>query len=205
MKNSMPPAVSAPLPSLGLLALSVTLMTYSIGHIGPIKPPPTSMGTVLLLGGILQIYSSLSTRQTGQHCATTIGMLPLGLFWLSLVGLEIFPELGFGSIPGPSTMVAYLSMWGFYASLLFLNSFRQNHALQTLFGGLMICLLLLALGALRENPVFLISGGVAGLVAGLAAGYTGLAQLCNQGVGRTVLPLGQWQNGLDEEDEQYAP
>ena len=205
MKNSQTSPVSAPLPSLGLLALSVTLITYAVGQSGPIKPPPTSLGTVLLLGGILQIYSSLCARQAGQHSATTIALLPLGLFWLSLVGLEIFPALGFGELPNPAAMVAYLSMWGFYASLLFLNSFRQNHALQTLFGGLMICLLLLALGNLRQNPVFLISGGISGLVAGLAAGYTALAQLCNQGVGRTVLPLGQWQSSLEEEEEQFAP
>ncbi len=192
--STLRPSVTPPFPSLGLLALCVTLITYSVGHLGPLKPPPTSLGTVLLLGGILQIYAGLCSRRGGRQATTTVALLPLGLFWLSLIGLEIFPALGFGEPPSPAARVAYLSMWGFYASLLFLNSFQQHRLLQTLFGSLMICLLLLALGSLRENRVFLVSGGVAGLIAGLAAGYTALAQLCNQ-----------WQAALEDEEESFAP
>lgn len=198
------PAVSAPTQSLGLLALSVTLLTFSFSQIGPIKPPPTSLGTVLLLGGLLQIYAGLASRQQDDS-SLSVALLPLGLFWLSLVGMEVFPQLGFGDYPSHAALVAYLSMWGFYVSLLFLNSFRQNRALQCLFGSLMVCLLLSALGSLRDNPVFIISGGISGLVAGLAAGYTALAQLCNQGVGRTIMPLGQWQALPEDNEEQLVP
>jgi hypothetical protein len=128
--------------------------------------------------------------------------MPLGLFWLSLIGFEIFPELGFGRHPSPVAMVAYLSMWGFFAALLFLGSFRQNHALQLIYGALMICLLLLAMGNLKENPLLLLFGSLAGIICGLAAGCTALAQLYQQWFSRTQLPLDKWQSHLDEKTEE---
>jgi len=189
------------LPNLGLLALALTLMTFSLEQTEFIIPPATSLGTILLLGGGLQLMAGLQNRNSNSGAA----LLPLGLFWLSLIGFQVFPDLGFGRQPQPTVMVAYLSMWGFFVAILFLASFRQSRALQLVFGALMICLLLLALGQLRNNPVFLFSGGIAGMIGALAAGYTALAQLCNQGAGRVLFPLGYWRNSLEnDQDEQLA-
>lgn len=185
------------LPCLGLLALALTLFTYALGQTGLVAPPPASLATVLLLGGGLQLLTGVQGRNP-QNAGT---MLPLGLFWLSLIGLDVFPQLGVGSHPQPAVMVAYLSMWSFFAALQFLASSRKSRALQWLFGTLMICLMLLALGNLRGNPVFLISGGFAGICSSLAAGYTALAQLCNQGAGRAILPLGNLANSPDSHQE----
>lgn len=185
------------LPSLGLLALALTLFTFALGQTGLIIPPASSLATVLLLGGGLQILAGLQGRNP-QAAGT---MLPLGLFWLSLIGLKVFPELGVGQAPQPAVMVAYLSMWSFFITLLFLASSRQSRALQWVFGSLMICLMLLALGNLRGNPVFLISGGVVGVFGALAAGYAGLAQLFNHGAGRAVLPLGNLANPPENQQE----
>jgi len=85
-------------------------------------------------------------------------------------------------------------MWGFFAAILFLASFRQSRALQLVFGALMCCFLLLALGRLHGNQALLIGGGTAGIISALSAAYTALAQLCNQGAGRRVLPLGNGRN-----------
>ena len=195
----MPKSPSVPdlLPSLGLLALALTLLTYALKQTG-LPVPPATLGTVLLLGGGLQLLAALLAR----HSSAGASLLPLGLFWLSLIGFEVFPHLGIGRQPQPAVMVAYLSMWGFFVALLFLGSFRQNRALQVVFGGLMICLLLLALGRMRGNPVLLTGAGLAGIISALAAAYTALAQLCNRGVGRVVLPLGLGRESLSSKRDK---
>lgn len=193
------------IPSLGLLALALTIITYAFNRAGLIQPPVTSLGTVLLLGGGLQILAGVRTKPAGNATASAT-LLPLGLFWLSLIGFEIFPSLGFGKHPSPVAMVAYLSMWGFFAALLFLASFRQSRALQLVFSTLMICLMLLALGTLKENPVLMLCGSLSGIISGLAAGYTSMAQLYNRWTGRSILPLGNWQTAHDDKvDEPLAP
>lgn len=199
------PAPQNKIPSLGLIALALTISTYAFSQTGLYTTPASTLGTVLLLGGGMQIMAGMRSRQYGSLSATAT-MLPLGMFWLSLIGFEVFPQLGFGQTPGAVTMVAYLSMWGLFAAILFLGSFQQSRALQLVFSALMFCLLFLAMGKLRNNPVFLVIGGISGVVCGLAAGYTGLAQLFNQWMGRSIFPIGQWQAQLDPESkEQFTP
>ncbi len=190
------PATQNKIPSLGLLALAISTSAYAFSQTGFYQTPASTLGTVLLIGGGAQIMAGMRSRKLGSLSATAT-MLPLGMFWLSLIGFEIFPQLGLGITPGPVTMVAYLSMWGLFAAILFLGSFQQSRALQLVFSSLMFCLLFLAMGKLRENQVFLLIGGISGVTCGLAAGYTGLAQLFNQWMGRSIFPIGQWQDELD--------
>lgn len=197
MPTTLPTQQNA-IPSLGLVALAFSAITYAFSQSGYMSTPATTLGTVLLLGGGLQIMAGIRSRQLGSLSATAT-MLPLGLFWLSLIAFEVFPALGYGKPPSAVTMVAYLSMWGLFAAILFLGSFQQSRALQLVFAALMFCLLFLAMGKLRNNPVFLVVGGVSGMVCGLAAGYTALAQLFNQWMGRSIFPIGQWQGTLEND------
>ncbi|HEY5672199.1 MAG TPA: acetate uptake transporter [Malonomonas sp.] len=193
------------IPSLGLFALALTISTYAFSQIHLLQPPVTSLGTVLLIGGGLQILTGLHSHSEGLNTARTT-LVPLGLFWLSLIGFEVFPELGYGRHPSPVAMVAYLSMWGFFVALLFLGSFRQSRPLQLIYATLMVCLLLLAMATLKENPLLLLFGSLAGIICGLTAGCTALAQLYHQWFRRTRLPRGSWQSQLnDKTDETLAP
>lgn len=199
------PTLENKIPSLGLLALALSISTYAFSQTGLTNTPATTLGTVLLLGGGMQIIAAVRSRQCGSQAATAT-MLPLGMFWLSLIGFEVFPQLGFGQTPSAVTMVAYLSMWGLFAAILFLGSFQQSRALQLVFAALMFCLIFLAMGKLRDNPVFLVVGGISGIISGLAAGYTGLAQLFNQWMGRSIFPIGIWQGHLETDiEKQLSP
>lgn len=204
----MPTNLPAPqnrIPSLGLLALALSISTYAFSQSGLYKTPAAILGTVLLLCGGIQIMTGMRSRQSDSMSATAT-LLPLGMFCLSLIGFEVFPQLGFGKTPGAITMVAYLSMWGLFAAILFLGSFQQSRALQLVFFSLMFCLLFLAMGKLRANPVFLLIGSISGITCGLVAGYTALAQLLNQWAGRAIFPIGQWQEPLDRDlNDQLLP
>jgi succinate-acetate transporter protein len=88
-------------------------------------------------------------------------------------------------------MIAYLVLWGVFTAVMFLATFRLNRALQLVFGTLTILFFLLAFGETHgANPEFKHVTGYEGILCGLAAVYTGLAQVLNELFGRTVWPLG---------------
>ena len=71
------------------------------------------------------------------------------------------------------------------------RAFRLSRALQFVFGTLTVLFFLLAYGHYSAaGPEFNHATGWEGVVCGLAAMYTGLAQVLNELYGRTVLPLG---------------
>jgi hypothetical protein len=88
-------------------------------------------------------------------------------------------------------MAAYLAIWGVFTALMFVGTFRLNRALQFVFGSLTILFFLLAAGDYTgAGPDFKHITGWEGVVCGLAAIYTGLAQVLNELYGKIVLPLG---------------
>ncbi len=131
-------------PAVGLLALAITLTVYVLNQIEICRPSALYVGLVLVTGGGIQLFSGgVRSHQQGRSYAAAT-MLPLGIFWLSLISYDIFPELGLGRHPNSITMFSYLSLWGgMFMALLFLGSFRQNIAIQTLYGSMMFSFFLL--------------------------------------------------------------
>lgn len=195
---------SCALPPLGLLALAPTISLYTLSRADLVPISPSLLGLILILGGATQVSSGLNARQKGNHCGSAT-LIPLGLFWLSLLGFYIFPTLGLGAPPSVIAMTSYLTLWGMFAAILYLGSFRQSLVIQLLFGAMMICLLSLGLAEIRDNRVFLYCSAFAGLASGLAALYAGAAQLLNRRMQRIIMPLGNWQGNLDADyDEQVS-
>ena len=183
---------SSTLPPLGLLALAPAIILYPLSRAEILHIPPSLLGLILMLGGATQVSAGLSARQKGNHSGSGT-MIPLGLFWLSLLGFYIFPTLGLREYPSAVAMTSYLTMWGLFAAILYLGSFRQSRIIQLLFGAMMISLLSLGLAEIRDNTVFLYCAAVTGSVSGLSALYAAFAQTLNTRMKRTVIPLRGWQ------------
>lgn len=188
------------LPTTGLLALAVTLTIYILNLIEPCKPPVHITGIILLGGGCIQLLAGIRSQQQGQAYAAAT-LLPLGIFWLSLISFEISPQLGIGRHPNSITMFSFMSLWGLFVAILFLASFRQNTAIQTLYGSMMFFFLALAMDHLRDDQVFLFLGCSVGMFASLVAIYMVIAQAYNRIRGREVLPLGERGDVTIESDD----
>jgi succinate-acetate transporter protein len=188
------------LPTPGLLTLAVTMAVYVVSQTELCKPPILISGAVLLDGGCIQLFLGIRSQQQG-HAYAAATLLPLGIFWLSLFSYEIAPQLGVGRHPDPITMFSFMSLWGLFISILFLASFRQSVAIQTLYGSMMFFFLALAMDLLRDDRVFLYVGSGTGIFASLVALYMVIAQTCNQVRGRVILPLGEWDDFAVEADE----
>jgi succinate-acetate transporter protein len=88
-------------------------------------------------------------------------------------------------------MAAYLALWGFFTLIMFFGTLKLNRALQFVFGTLTILFFLLAYGDFSgASADFKHFTGYEGIICGLAAIYTGLAQILNELFGRTIWPLG---------------
>ncbi len=188
------------LPTIGLLALAVTLAIYVFSQIELVRPPVFLTGGILLGGGTIQLLTGIRSQQQGRSYAAAT-LLPLGILWLSLISYEITPQMGMGKHPDAITMFSFMSLWGLFVAILFLASFRQSVAIQTLYGFMMFFFLALAMDYLRDDRVFLWLGSGSGLFASLVAAYMVIAQSYNQYCGRTVLPLGEWKVLAAETDD----
>jgi succinate-acetate transporter protein len=81
-------------------------------------------------------------------------------------------------------------MWGIFTGVMFIATLKLNRALQFIFASLTILFFLLAIGDGTGNTAITNIAGYEGIICGLSAVYTGLAQILNEYYGRTILPLG---------------
>jgi len=177
-------------PGLGLLALALTLAIYVLSQVEGWRPPVGLTGIVLLTGGGVQLLVGIRSQLAGRVRAA-VTLLPLGIFWLSLISYQVFPQLGIGHYPNAIAMFSFLSLWGLFMALLFLGSFRQSLAVQALYGAMMFSFLALAMDHLRADQVFLVVGCLTGIIASVVAVYMFVAQVLQRLAGRDILPLGE--------------
>jgi succinate-acetate transporter protein len=176
---------------LGLLGFGMTTVLLNLHNAGYYELNSMILAMGLCYGGIAQVIAGIMEWKKGNTFATT-AFISYGFFWPSLVVLVLLPKI-IPTVPATNetALAAYLAIWGIFTAVMFLGTFRLNRALQVVFGTLTILFFLLAIGDYTEaSPAFKHFTGYEGLVCGLAAIYTGLAQVLNELYGRIVLPLG---------------
>ncbi len=179
---------------LGLLGFGMTTVLLNLHNAGlfPLGSMILAMG--IFYGGMAQIIAGVMEWRKGNTFGTT-AFTSFGLFWLSLVGLLAMPRLGMADITDDSAMAAYLFMWGIFTSVMFLGTLRLSRALQFVFASLALLFFLLGLGEALGNATITVVAGYEGIVCGLSAVYTGLAQVLNDVYGGGLVPLGVKRHG----------
>ncbi len=175
----------APLGLMGFGMTTVLLNIHNAGFFG--------LGTMILAmgiayGGFAQIIAGAMEFKKGNTFGVT-AFTSYGLFWLTLVFLLILPTfIPSFQAPGQLELAAYLFMWGLFTFWMFLSTLKLNRALQFIFLTLAILFWLLAIG--EYNPLIHTIAGYEGIICGLSAIYTAMAEVMNEVYGRTVLPIG---------------
>ena len=176
---------------LGLLGFGMTTVLLNLHNAGFYELNSMILAMGICYGGVAQVIAGIMEWKKGNTFATT-AFISYGFFWLSFVTLVLLPKIISTVVPANEAAVAaYLTVWGIFTAVMFLGTFRLNRALQVVFGTLTILFFLLAIGDFTgASPAFKHFTGYEGIVCGLAAIYTGLAQVLNELAGRIVLPLG---------------
>ena len=180
---------SNPAP-LGLLGFGMTTVLLNIHNAGYYEINSMILAMGLFYGGLAQIIAGIMEWKKNNTFGTT-AFTSYGVFWLTLVALILIPKVFPGSYGTDEFAKGwYLSMWGVFTGVMLIGTLRLNRALQFVFGSLTILFFLLAYGDFTHNVAVTRLAGWEGIICGLSAMYTGLAQVLNEVYGKTVCPLG---------------
>jgi len=173
---------------LGLMGFGMTTVLLNLHNAGAYGLGAMILAMGICYGGMAQVIAGIMEWKKGNTFGTT-AFCSYGLFWLSLVALVIMPKMGLGAAPEETAMVAYLFMWGLFTAVMFVGTLKANRALQFVFASLAILFFLLALSDALGSTAIKRIAGVEGIICGLSAVYTALAQVLNEAHGKVILPL----------------
>jgi len=177
---------------LGLMAFGMTTVLLNIHNAGFYDMNTMILAMGIFYGGIAQVIAGIMEWKKNSTFGMT-AFLSYGLFWLTLVGLIVFPEWMGVDGPDDVAMGWYLMAWGIFTGLMFIGTLRINRSLQVVFGSLTILFILLAVGDWTGSETIGTIAGWEGIFVGLSAVYGSIAQVWNELYGRTVLPLGPYK------------
>ncbi|GAB2666871.1 acetate uptake transporter [Vibrio panuliri] len=175
---------------LGLMGFGMTTILLNIHNAGffPIDSMILAMG--IFYGGLGQVLVGMMCFKRGDTFGTT-AFTSYGLFWLTLVGLLVLPEMGLAQPSPHSFMGWYLTLWGIFTGFMFIGSLCYPVAKQVVFGSLTILFFLLAARDFTGSTFIGTIAGIEGIFVGASAIYFAMAQVLNSEFGRVVLPVGE--------------
>ncbi len=184
-KNLINEANPAP---LGLLGFGMTTVLLNMHNIGFFSMDGMILAMGVFYGGIAQIIAGIMEWRK-QNTFGMTAFVSYGLFWLSLVGILVFPSLGWAAKPEAGAMAAYLFMWGLFTAVMFVATLKLNRTLQIVFALLTILFLLLALGDITGNAMITKIAGFEGIICGFSAIYLAAAEIINGAYKKEILPI----------------
>ncbi|WP_431223797.1 acetate uptake transporter [Serratia sp. L9] len=174
---------------LGLMGFGMTTVLLNLHNAGffPLTSVIISMG--IFFGGMAQIFAGILEFKKGNTFGLT-AFTSYGCFWLSLVGILLLPRMGLAEPTDATVLGVYLALWGVFTLFMFFGTLRANRALQFVFASLTLLFALLAVGNITGNHAILTFAGYEGVICGASAIYLAMAEVINEQLGRTVLPIG---------------
>jgi len=170
---------------LGLLGFGMTTVLLNIHNAGIVELSIVIVAMGLALGGLAQIIAGISEIQVGNTFGGT-AFTAYGLFWWSLCLIWINP---FGVNPADNvSMGFYLALWGIFTFFMFLGTLAHNVITRIVFLSLTVLFFLLSIGDFTENHDVKAIAGVVGIICGLSAIYSAMAQVVNGEFGRKIFP-----------------
>lgn len=163
------------LPVLGLFCYGIAAASYAVDKLPVVTLDLHLLAIILMLGSVGQISAGLNALKSNPLRA--IAFTGFGLFWLSILALDILPRAGYGSAPGPIPMMGYLAMWGMFSLIICQGLEQLTRPSRSVFAMLTAFLLLLAMAHATGNTAFLHSSALVGLASSLPGIYLGLRHL----------------------------
>ena len=166
------------LPVLGLFCYGVTVASYAIDKLPLISLNTHLLAVIIMLGAIGQISAGLNTLKSNPLRA--IAFTGFGLFWLSILALDILPRAGYGAAPGQIPMMGYLAMWGMFSLIICQGLEQLTRICRIVFAMMTAFLLLSALAHATDNTAFLHSSALLGLASSLPGLYLGMRHVSGE-------------------------
>ena len=195
-KDEVPQPVLANPAPLGLMGFGMTTILLNIHNAGAYGLGSMILAMGVFYGGLAQIIAGLLEFRKGNTFATT-AFTSYGLFWLTLVFLLVFPEIGWAEKVEPGGLAAYFFMWGVFTAWMYISTLKSNKVLQFVFASLALLFFLLAIkegmvagGADPDTVESLTHAlGIEGIICGFSAVYLAMAEVANEAHGKEIFPI----------------
>ena len=190
MSSNSPGKKTANPGPLGLLGFGMTTVLLNLHNAGIMELSIVIVAMGFALGGAAQIVAGITELRIGNTFGGT-AFTAYGFFWwsLCLIWINPFPAI---KPADPVSMGFYLLLWGIFTFFMFLGTLSHNRITQIVFSSLAILFFLLSAGDLTGNHVITIIAGYVGIVCGLSAIYSAVAQVVNGEMGeKRIFPIEQ--------------
>ncbi|ROS01144.1 transcriptional regulator [Sinobacterium caligoides] len=175
---------------LGLMGFGMTTILLNLHNAGFFSMSAIILSMGIFYGGVAQVMAGLMSFKRGETFGTT-AFTSYGMFWLTLAGIIMMPQLGLSATVPAAFMGWFLSLWGLFTFCMFLATFRYPRAKQVVFGSLTLLFALLAVHDFTGSASIGRLAGYVGIFCGSSAIYFAMATVINGEYGRSVLPVGE--------------
>jgi uncharacterized protein len=175
--------------ALGLLAFGLTTVILNLHNAGFFAMGSAVFAMGIFYGGIAQVIAGIMEWKKNNTFGMT-AFISYGFFWIVLVFMLLMPALGWTGALDKMSLVWYLALWGLFSLVMFVITLRLSKALQLVFGLLVLLFFLLVIGNATGNETILHIAGIEGVLCGLSAMFTGLAEVMNEVYKENVINLG---------------
>ena len=196
------PQVADPAP-LGLAAFALTTFIFSLVNAGIIVQGENPSQQIinlylplaLVYGGLAQLLAGI-LEVRNQNTFGLTGFVSYGAVWIGLAVMNIFARQ-FDIAPSQlATAQGWFFLgWAIFTAIMLVAAFGLNAGLIVTFVLLLATFVLLAAGDLsggpEEAPGIIHLAGYVGIATAIAAWYVAAADVINDTLGRTVLPVGE--------------
>lgn len=169
---------SLPVPVFALFCFALCMALFALRQLPVPQPGVHTMAISMVLAAIGQIVSGLAAVKTNPLRA--VAFTGFGLFWLSIVAIELLPGAGYGTVLEPMPLVGYLAMWGVFCLILAQGRDNLTRACRLTFGLLAIFLFLLSLGHVTGSTTALHSAALVGFACSLPGLLGGVRRGCQE-------------------------
>jgi len=166
------------LPILGLFSYSMTIAAYALDKLPIVTLNLHLLAIILMLGATGQISAGLNALKRSPLRA--IAFTGFGLFWLSILALDILPRAGYGSIPGAIPMMGYCAMWGMFGLIICQGLEQLTRTCRTVFAMMTAFLLMYAMAHALGSTAILHGAALVGLTSSLPGLFYGLRYLSGE-------------------------
>ena len=174
---------------LGLFAFSITSILVNLHGLGLFPLNALVLSMALIFGGGTQLFVGLVEYKQGNNFAG-ITFSAYGLYWLSYVGILLFPLLDIALTPPAALIGFYFLLWAVFTSMMSIIARRISLMDFFIFCTLALLYFLLTLHQFLPLVSINILASLTGIICGGSAFYLAIAKIFQQELGQSFLPMG---------------
>ncbi|MFA8449100.1 MAG: acetate uptake transporter [Bacteroidales bacterium] len=174
---------------LGMVGFGFATLLLNLHAVGLFAHDAMILSVGLLLGGMLQLMVGIWEYKRNNMFGM-VAFAAYGAFWLSLIFIMVFPLMGIGNVPEPTSLGFYHAIWAVFSFGLLMASLKANKASKLLFLCVTLLFSLLATADFTGMHGLKQIAGIEGIFTGALALYIALAELYKETYKKEILPLG---------------